>query len=117
MKYILKETSRGPMTFVVDNDGKQRLIGRDEWMRGASANQVKRLERLLKARIQPVGEPVPVTPAKRERAKRAKEKTVEEARAVARQAKQDAKDAQRTATRARAVAEKISKLPLNGWYA
>lgn len=115
MKYILKETSRGPMTFVEEN-GKMRLMARDQWVRGASANQVKRLERLLQARIQPVDSPVSLTPARKERAQRAKNATVAEAREVARQARQDAKDADRTATRARKVAEKISKLPLNGWF-
>lgn len=104
------------MTFIEGSDGKQRLVSRDEWVRGASASQVKRLERLLKAKIQPVGEPVSMTPARKERATRKKKETVAEAKDVARQARQDARDANRTANRAQKVAEKLSKLPLNGWF-
>ena len=119
MKYIIVETSRGPLLYRVEN-GKKTLVSRDEFRANASAAAVRRLNKLIAQPSLPL-EPGKKRTKKRTVAKRAAKAIVEvaaeietEARSATKEAARLRKAAKKT-RRAASDVSRLSKMPLDGW--
>lgn len=118
MKYIIVETSRGPLLYRVEN-GKKTLVSRDEFRANASAAAVRRLNKLIEQPSLPLDGKKRVK--KRTVAKRAAKAIVQvaaeietEARSATKEAARLRKAAKKT-RRAASDVSRLSRMPLDGW--
>ena len=118
MKYIIVETSRGPLLYRSES-GKKTLVSRDEFRANASTAAVRQLNKLL---AQPS---LSLKPGKRTKKRTVAKRAVKAIVQVAAELETEARSATKEAARLRKTASKtrraasdvsrLSRMPLDGW--